>query len=146
MAGRRPGKRQRATVARKLKSDKVLFIATILLVCASVVMVYSASANAAQEIHKDPYFFLVRQTLWSILGVAVLAVVMRIDYRTYRNEPLIWTLLAVIGILLIGALMSPAVKGASRWVGFSILKIQPSEFAKLACILFTALILERRMH
>jgi cell division protein FtsW len=133
-------------VARKLKSDTVLFIATILLVCASVVMVYSASANAALEIHKDPYFFLVRQALWSVLGVAVLAVVMHVDYRTYRNEALIWVLLAAVGLLLVGALLSPPVKGASRWVGFSILKIQPSEFAKLACILFTALILERRMH
>ena len=133
-------------MARKLKSDKVLFVATILLVCASVVMVYSASANAALEIHKDPYFFLVRQALWSILGVAVLSVVMRIDYRTYKNEALIWALLAVVVILLVAALRSGSVNGASRWVGFSILKIQPSEFAKLACILFTALILERRMH
>lgn len=133
-------------MARKLKSDKVLFVATILLVCASVVMVYSASANAALELKKDPYFFLVRQALWSILGVAMLSVVMRVDYRTYKNEALIWMLLAAVAILLVGALFSPAVKGASRWVGFSILKIQPSEFAKLACILFTALILERRMH
>ena len=133
-------------MARKLKSDKVLFIATILLVCASVVMVYSASANAALEKYDDPYYFLVRQGLWSVLGVAVLSIVMRIDYRTYKNEALIWALLGVVGILLVGALRSDSVNGASRWVGFSILKIQPSEFAKLACILFTALILERRMH
>jgi cell division protein FtsW len=133
-------------VARKLKSDKVLFVVAILMVCASVVMVYSASANRALEDHETASYFLLRQGLWATLGVAVLAVVMRIDYRTYKNEPLIWAILGAVGILLVGALLSPPVNGANRWVGFSILKIQPSEFAKIACILFAALVLERRMH
>jgi len=44
-------------MARKLKSDKVLFLATLLLVCASVVMVYSASAALAMNRFNQPYFF-----------------------------------------------------------------------------------------
>ena len=133
-------------MARKLKSDNALFVAAILMVCASVVMVYSASANEALDTYKDPYFFLIRQALWAMLGVAVLSVAMRIDYRTYRNGALIWTLLGVVAVLLVAALLSPPVNGASRWVGFSVLRFQPSELAKIACVLFTALILERRMH
>jgi len=133
-------------VARKLKSDNVLFVAAILLVCASVVMVYSASANMALDVHEDPYFFLIRQGLWAMLGVAVLYVTMRIDYRVYRNGPLIWALLGVVVILLVAALLSPPVNGARRWVGFKMLSFQPSELAKIACILFTAFMLERRMH
>ena len=73
-------------MARKLKSDRVLFIATLLLVCASIVMVYSASAVVALEKFDQPYFFLIKQALWAVLGLAVLAITMRIDYRTYRNE------------------------------------------------------------
>ena len=133
-------------VARKLKSDNVLFVATILMVCASVVMVYSASANKALDLYEDPYFFLIRQGLWAVLGVAVLYVTMRIDYRTYRSGPLLWALLGVVAVLLIAALFSKEVNGAHRWVGFSMLKFQPSELAKIVCVLFTAMMLERRMH
>ena len=133
-------------MARKLKSDNVLFVATILMVCASVVMVYSASAHKALDVYEDPYFFLIRQGLWAMLGVAVLYVTMRIDYKTYRNGTLIWTLLGVVAVLLVAALFSRPVNGANRWVGFSMLKFQPSELAKIVCVLFTALMLERRMH
>ena len=133
-------------MARKLKSDNVLFVAAILLVCASVVMVYSASANKALDVYKDPYFFLIRQGLWAMLGIAVLYVTMRIDYRVYRNGPLIWALLGGVAILLVLALFSDPVNGARRWVGFKMLSFQPSELAKIACVLFTAFMLERRMH
>jgi cell division protein FtsW len=133
-------------VARKLKSDKVLFIATILLVCASVVMVYSASAPMASDKYGEPYYFLFRQGLWAALGIAVLALTMRIDYRTYKNEPLIWTGLALLGVMLVGVLFSTPINGARRWLNVGGLQFQPSEFAKLACVVYTALMLERRMH
>ena len=68
-------------MARKLKSDKVLFLATLLLVLASVVMVYSASAVMAMERFDRPYLFLVKQGMWAALGLALLGVVMRVDYR-----------------------------------------------------------------
>jgi cell division protein FtsW len=133
-------------MARTLKSDRVLFTATLLLVCASVVMVYSASAVVALERFQHPYFFLVRQALWAALGLAVLAIAMRIDYRTYRNDALIWAGLGLVALMLIGVLFSAPVNGTRRWFGFGGLGIQPSEIAKIACVLFTALMLERRMH
>jgi cell division protein FtsW len=133
-------------VAKKLKSDRVLFTATLLLVCASIVMVYSASAIVALERYQQANLFLTKQALWAVLGLALLAIAIRVDYRTYRNEPFIWGLLAIVALLLVGVLFSPPVNGTSRWLGLGGLGIQPSELAKLACVLFTALILERRMH
>jgi len=133
-------------VARKLKSDKVLFTATLLLVCASIVMVYSASAVVALERYDQPYLFLTKQALWSVLGLAVLAIAMRIDYRTYKNDTFVWSLLGVVGLMLIAVLFSRPVNGTRRWFGLGGLGVQPSELAKLALILFTALMLERRMH
>ena len=133
-------------MARKLKSDRVLFIAAILMVFASVVMVYSASAPWALLRYKDPYFFLIRQGLWAVLGVAMLALTMRIDYRSYKNEALIWTALGGLTVLLVATLFSRPVNGAHRWLSIAGMGFQPSEFAKLACVLFTALMLERRMH
>jgi cell division protein FtsW len=133
-------------MARKLQSDKWLFLATLALVCTSVVMVYSASALVALERYQQPYLFVTKQVLWALLGVALMSIVMRVDYRTYRNERLIWTLLAVVGVLLVAVLFSRPVNGARRWFAVGGLGIQPSEMAKIAAILFTAMILERRMH
>jgi cell division protein FtsW len=133
-------------VARKLKSDKVLFLATLLLVCASVVLVYSASALMADQRYHQPYLFLTKQALWAVLGLAVLTVTMRIDYRTYKNDRFVWALLGAVGLMLVGVLFSHPVGGARRWFGIGGLGMQPSELAKIACIFFTALTLERRMH
>jgi cell division protein FtsW len=133
-------------VARKLKSDRILFIATLLLVCASIVMVYSASALVALERFQQPYHFLIRQGLWTVLGVAVLGIAMHVDYRKYRSEPFIWGVIAVVALMLVTVLFSAPVNGTRRWFGVGGLGIQPSELAKIACVLFSALILERRMH
>ena len=133
-------------MARKLKSDRVLFVAAILLVCTSVVMVYSASANVAVEAGKEPNYFLIRQGLWAVLGVGVMAITMRIDYRSYKNDALIWAALGVVTLLLAAVLFAPPVNGARRWINVAGLGFQPSEFAKMGCVLFTALMLERRMH
>jgi cell division protein FtsW len=133
-------------VARKLKSDKVLFGATFLLVFVSIVMVYSASAVLALERFDSPYYFLTKQALWLVLGLAVLAVAMRIDYRSYKNDTFIWSVLGVVGVLLVASLFTAPVNGARRWLWVGPLSIQPSELAKIACVLFTALMLERRMH
>jgi cell division protein FtsW len=133
-------------VARTLKYDKVLFTATLLLVCASIVMVYSASALVALERYQQPYLFVTRQVMWAVLGLALLAVAMRIDYRTYRSDAFVWALLGLVTLMLVGVLFSAPINGTRRWFGFGGLGVQPSELAKIACVLFTALILERRMH
>src|SRR5687768_11961657 len=109
-------------------------------------MVYSASALVALERFQQPYLFLVKQGLWTVLGLAMLGIAMRVDYRTYRNEAFIWSALGVVGVLLVAVLFSAPVNGTRRWFGIGGLGIQPSELAKLACVFATALILERRMH
>jgi cell division protein FtsW len=133
-------------MARKLKSDKVLFAATLLLVCSSIVMVYSASALLALERFQQPYLFLTKQAMWAALGLSVLAVTMRVEYRTYRNEAFVWGLLGLVALMLVAVLFSSPVNGTRRWFGIGGLGIQPSELAKIAAILYASLVLERRMH
>jgi len=133
-------------MARKLQSDKWLFLATLALICASVVMVYSASALVALERFQQPYLFVTRQLMWACVGIAVLSIVMRIDYRTYKNDKLLWVGLGVVALMLVAVLFSPRINGTRRWFGVGGFGIQPSELAKLAAIFFTALVLERRRH
>jgi cell division protein FtsW len=124
----------------------VLFTTTLLLVCVSVVMVYSASAVVALERFDQPYLFLTKQAMWAVLGLAVLAIAMRIDYRTYRNDVFIWGAIGIVCVLLLLVFFSPPVNGTRRWFNLGGLGIQPSELAKIAAVFFTALMLERRMH
>ncbi len=133
-------------MARKLKSDKVLFVTTVLLVGISVVMVYSASAVMAMERYHQPYLFLVKQLMWAALGVALMIVVMRFDYRTYRERAFIWAGLSIVTIGLVAVLFGAPVNGARRWLSLLGLGVQPSEFAKLVVIVFIAETLERRRH
>ena len=133
-------------MARTLKYDRVLFTATLLLICASIVMVYSASALVALERYQQSDLFVTKQVMWAVMGLAVLAVAMRVDYRTYRNDTFVWALIGLVSVTLVAVLFSSPVNGTRRWFGFGGLGIQPSELAKLACVLFTALVLERRMH
>lgn len=133
-------------MARKLSSDKWLFVATLVLLCTSVVMVYSASALVALERFQQPYLFVTRQLMWATVGVAVLSIVMRIDYRTYKNDKVVWGLIGVVVVLLVAVLFARPINNARRWIGIGGFGIQPSELAKLAAIIFTALVLERRRH
>ena len=132
-------------MARKLKSDKLLFTATLLLVCTSIVMVYSASAVIAREKWQQPYLLLFKQAAWVLIGLSLVPIVMRIDYRSYRQPLVIWTALGLAAVALVAVLFSTPVNGASRWLHVGPLGVQPSELAKLAIILFTAALLERRM-
>ena len=133
-------------MARKLKSDKLLFLATLLLICVSIIMVYSASAAVAFDRYGQASTFLVKQVMWLVLGLALFAVVMRVDYRTYREPVFIWTGLGVVCLALIAVLFSPPINNVRRWFGFAGIGVQPSELAKLVAIVFTAALLERRMH
>jgi cell division protein FtsW len=133
-------------MARKLKSDTILFLATILLVGLSIVMVYSASAMVAEDRYQQASWFLTKQVLWAVLGVALLALVMRVDYRTYRQPVFIWSCLGLVTVALIAVLFGPEVNNTRRWFAVGGLGIQPSELAKLSAIVFIAAILERRLH
>lgn len=132
-------------MARKLKSDKLLFTAALLLVCVSVVMVYSASAVLAMDRYHQPYFFLAKQLTWAVLGLFLFFLVIRIDYHNYKQPVVIWTMLALVAIALVAVLFSHPINGTRRWFALGGIGVQPSEVAKLAAILFCAALLERRM-
>ena len=134
-------------MARKLKSDRLLFLTTLVLVAVGVVMVYSASKVLAAEQYGQPNLFLKKQVLFAALGLAAMFVAMRVDYQLYRDPRVIlsvvgFTLVALVAVLILG----PKINNARRWFYVGGSGIQPSELAKIAMILFTAAVLERRME
>jgi len=134
-------------MARKLKSDRLLFLTTLVLVAVSIVMVYSASNLRGAGADLRPNVFLLKQVVFAAMGLVAMFITMRIDYERYRDPRLIlgltgFTLLALVAVLIVG----PEINGTHRWFAVAGVGIQPSELAKLAVILFTAAVLERRME
>ena len=117
-------------MARKLKPDQVLFLVTLLLVAAGVVMVYSASAMIAAEKFRQPHLFLVKQVMWAALGIAVLLVVMKVDYRHYRRPAVVWTAVGFATVGLLAVFLFPPVKGSHRWIGLGFMGSTPIEYAQ----------------
>ena len=131
-------------MAKKLSADRTLFAVTIGLVFFGLVMLYSASAVVADAAHRSSYFFLIKQSLWAAVGLLVMAVLMRLDYRRLRQPVLVYGFLLLSVVLLIAVLFSPPLKNAHRWLRFELLSFQPSEMAKLSLILTVAYLLDQK--
>jgi cell division protein FtsW len=133
-------------MARTLRSDKGLFLAVLFLVCVSAVMVSSASAAAALQNNWHVMRYLFKQSTWVIAGFLLMAVTMKINYRGYQQPFVVWAGLGIIAVsLMIVLVAAPEINGSKRWFGVGGIGVQPSEFAKLALVLFLADLMSRRM-
>ena len=131
-------------MARKLKPDRILFLVTLVLVGLGVAMVFSSSAIVAKEKFGDPNYFSFKQLISATLGLAVMFMIMKVDYHVYRHPAIIFSVLAVVVSLLVFVFFLTASANTHRWIQVSGFSVQPSELAKLALILFLAYFLERR--
>jgi len=111
----------------------VLGCCVALLLAFGIVILFSAKMGSTGE------KYLIQQSIWCGIGLVVFLVTMRIDYRALR--PFTWILL-LIAMALLALVLVPGigikVYGAKRWLGYGPVRVQPSEFAKLAFILVLA--------
>ena len=131
-------------MARKLYPDKWLFAATIGLALFGVVMVYSASAMLARSENHGNYYYVIKQGIWTMLGLFAMLVMMQFDYNRLRDPRVVYGLLFLTTVLLLAVFAFPPINGARRWIKFSVFSIQPSEVSKLTLTIFLAYFLERR--
>ncbi|HVN79716.1 MAG TPA: putative lipid II flippase FtsW [Terriglobia bacterium] len=131
-------------MARKLSSDKLLFAVTVFLVLVGVVMVFSASAEMANEKFHSPYYFLLRQGLWAALGLLGMSVFMHIDYHFYRKPLLVFGGLFVCALLLLSVFFLDKNHNTHRWFKLGFVSFQPSELTKISLLIFVAYFLEKR--
>ncbi|MFD0672012.1 stage V sporulation protein E [Cohnella sp. GCM10027633] len=127
--------------------DLWMIAAIIGILAIGVVMVYSASAVAAFHDYGDAFYYVKRQLLFAVLGVAAMFVTMNVEYTTWRKYavPAVLLCFALLIVVLIPGL--GVVRGGARsWLGIGSFGIQPSEFMKLAMILFLAKLLSERQN
>jgi cell division protein FtsW len=129
---------------QKLQIDRWLFSATIGLALFGVVMVYSASAVIAQQENHSQFHYVIKQTVWTLLGFVAMFAAMRFDYQRLNRRWIVYGLLIVTVLLLVAVFGFRPINGARRWIRFGPLSMQPSEIAKLAMVLFLARFLDRR--
>jgi len=117
--------------------DFVLLFLTLALIGIGLVMLYSSSSILAQERFGNSMYFVKRQIVFALVGLAVLIVSKNLPYVLYRR--LVYVLLGVTLLSLIIVLLPQVghrVGGARRWLRFGPISIQPAEFAKLALIIY----------
>lgn len=122
--------------------DHIFLMTLVALTAYGLVMVFSASAPSAFYIHKDSMFFFKNQTLWAVVGFAVMLVVSAIDYRIIKKfAPYIYgiSMFMLFGVLLFGK----TINGAKRWLDLGFSTIQPSEFAKITVVMMCAWVLSK---
>lgn len=114
------------------------------LVALGVVMVYSSSAFLGASRYDSATYFLQRHAIRVLLGVGLLALLMRIDYhRLQRLAP--WALGG--SVLLLGVLLAfggEGVRGANRWLSVATFTIQPTEVARVTCVVYLAHLLDKK--
>jgi cell division protein FtsW len=122
-----------------------IFVITAILISIGIVMVYSSSAISAYEKFNDSMFFLKRHIFYVFIGFVAAASVMSIDYikiRNFATPLLIFSLILLILVFVPG--VSQEIGGARRWLKIAGVNFQPSEFTKLALIIWLADFLTRR--
>jgi cell division protein FtsW len=118
------------------------------LVVLGLLMVYSSSFATGLLAFNDANYFVLRQAMWAAIGVALMFALMRIDYRWLRSVSPLLMLAAIVGLM---AVLVPGIgierNGASRWIALGPLPpVQPSEFAKLALIIYVSAWLAGKGH
>lgn len=114
-----------------------LFIITLILSIIGMVMIASVSISVGERIFNDPYWFIRRQVIWWFISFIFLLIASKIDYKKYRRFS-IYIMLIVIGLLALVLIPGFSIEsgGSRRWLDLWFFNPQPSEFAKLALIIF----------
>lgn len=125
--------------------DRGLLIVVGLLVSLGLLMVASASIVVSDEQLHQPFYYFYRQLIGVCLGVLVGSIIVQFDIVFWEKVGFLFLLVV---ILMLALVLLPgvghAVNGSARWIGYGPLRIQASELAKLAVVIYMAGYLYRR--
>ena len=125
------------TQSNNRRYDYTLLTALALLVVMGLVILYSTSAYNGDVKFHDSFYYLKKQVFATSLGIAALFVAANTDYHVWRHVAVLGYLTAIllsVAVLFVG----DEINGSKRWLSLGPFSFQPSEFAKVAVILFLA--------
>lgn len=130
-----------------LSYEAGLWLLVLALAALGTVMVYSASSVIALKRFADPYFFLKKQMVVVTLGLALVWAFSRIPYRFYQHlsKPGLVAVIAALALVWIPAL-GVELNGARRWFRIGLLHVQPSEYAKVAWLVYLSSYCNRKQE
>ena len=151
-AQKAPAKKSRAVrrIRKKLQlfsirsgMDLPLFFLVLVLLTIGLVMLFSASyAYAYYNQNGDSYYFIARQAMFAVLGVAVMVLISYFDYHHFHKLaiPILLVTYAILILMLVakGTPLVPNINDTYRWFYIGPINFQPSEIAKFALILIFA--------
>ncbi len=123
--------------------SRILILVTLALVAFGIVCVYSATSAPAAVGGGNPNYFVERQGMYAVVGLVLMALGMRFDYRRLRAMAPLLVLIS-LALLLAVLAIGGTVNGARRWLPLGPAAFQPSEIAKLALAVWAAAYLSRR--
>lgn len=127
---------------KKRRYDETLLAAVLVLVVIGLVLLYSTSAYNGRVKFQDSFYYLKKQGFATALGLCGMAFVAGIDYHKW--VPLaVPGYLAAIGLSVAVMLFGDEYNGSKRWLSLGPVSFQPSEFAKVAVILFLACLVSK---
>jgi len=122
--------------------DGLLFWSAASLILFGLVMVYSSSiavAEGSRMFAHQPYYFLVRHTVFVLIALAAGAFAFRVPIRTWQNlSPYLFMAVLVLLIVVLIPHVGREVNGSRRWIPLGFGNLQPSELAKLFVGLYAA--------
>ncbi len=123
--------------------DVSLWFALLFLLCFGLVMIYSASSYTAFADYGDQMYYLKRQAVAAGLGLVAMMFVSRIPYHFWERFSLFGVLASAVLICLVKTPLGVESHGARRWIktGIPGFNLQPAEVAKIAVILFLAVMI-----
>ncbi|MBA3530033.1 MAG: putative lipid II flippase FtsW [Propionibacteriaceae bacterium] len=131
---------------RPLTSYHLVLASAGLLLALGMLMVLSASSVKAYLNYRDSYYYIKRQIVFVAVGLVAILVIVRLSQSTLRVLAWFGTAAAMILLILTYTSLGVEFQGNRNWLdlGSSALRLQPSEFAKLALVLWGADILARK--
>ena len=115
--------------------DFGMLITIIILLCAGIVMVASASSYYALSNYNNSNYFLVRQLFFGIIGFIFMIIISNIDYKKYKKWGYLFYIICLVLLVLVLTPFGQTRNGAKRWLGFGALVFQPSEIMKIGLVI-----------
>ena len=132
----------------KLQGDVWILILTAILAGLGVVAIYSASRYVAETQYGDKWYFVKKQLIGFIGGIAAMLICARFDYQKLKGKKVRWIAL-IVPMILLGLVFVPGLGktnyGATRWIGIGGVTLQPSELAKYGFVIFASAYMSENM-